>query len=58
MCGLGPHIEGHFLTCYLALLIYRLLQIKLDNKYPVHQIKEALNQASIIPLEQDIFYLN
>lgn len=50
-----PHIEGHFLTCYLALLIYRLLQIKLDNKYPVHQIKEALNQASIIPLEQDIF---
>lgn len=50
-----PHIEGHFLSCYLALTIYRLLQLKLENKYTVSQIKEDLAKASIIPLEQDIF---
>lgn len=50
-----PHIEGHFLSCYLALTIYKLLQLKLENKYTVSQIKEDLAKASIIPLEQDIF---
>jgi transposase len=51
------HIKGHFLTCYLALLFYRLLQFKLDNKYPVHQIKEALNSANSVHLGKGI-YLN
>jgi transposase len=49
------HIKGHFLTCYLALLIYRILQIKLDHKYPVHQIKEDLATVSVISLEKDIW---
>lgn len=51
------HIKGHFLTCYLALLLYRILQIKLENKYPVHQIKEALNGANTVHLGKGI-YLN
>jgi len=51
------HIKGHFLTCYLALLFYRMLQLKLDNKYPVHQIKEALNSANSVHLGKGI-YLN
>ncbi|MCL2522691.1 MAG: IS1634 family transposase [Erysipelotrichales bacterium] len=42
------HIKGHFLTCYLSLLIYRILQIKLENKYPVHKIKAALNSAELV----------
>lgn len=51
------HIKGHFLTCYLALLLYRILQLKLDSKYPVHQIKEALNSANSVHLGKGI-YLN
>ena len=51
------HIKGHFLTCYLALLFYRILQLKLDNKYPVHQIKEALNSANAIKYAKDILIL-
>ncbi len=47
-----PHIEGHFLTCYLALLIYRLLQLKLDNKYPVHRLNESLNQMNTVLFER------
>ena len=49
------HIKGHFLTCYLALTLYRLLQLKLDKPYPVHQIKDALNLASIKELNQSIY---
>jgi len=48
------HIQGHFLTCYLALVLYRLLQLKLDHKVPVHQLKEALNSAKAVLLDQSI----
>ncbi|MFA7144681.1 MAG: IS1634 family transposase [Candidatus Izemoplasmatales bacterium] len=51
------HIQGHFLTCYLALTLYRLLQLKLDKPYPIHQLKEALNSANIIKLNKDIYLL-
>ena len=52
-----PHIEGHFLTCYLALLLYRLLQIKLDNKYPVRKLKESLNQMNAVMFESGLYLL-
>jgi len=52
-----PHIEGHFLTCYLALMLYRLLQLKLNQKYPIHQIKESLNQMNAIMFEQGLYLL-
>jgi transposase len=51
------HIKGHFLTCYLALTLYRLLQLKLDKPYPIHQLKEALNSANVIKLNKDIYLL-
>lgn len=50
-----PHIKGHFLTCYLALTILRILQFKLGNEYPVHQIIEGLKRANCIEISQDIF---
>jgi len=51
------HIKGHFLTCYLALVLYRLLQKKLDNPYPVHQLKEALNSAKAIHLDSGVYLI-
>lgn len=51
------HIKGHFLTCYLALVLYRLLQNKLDKPYPIHQLKEALNSAMAVHLEQSICFI-
>jgi transposase len=50
-------IKGHFLTCYLALVLYRLLQHKLDKPYPIHQLKEALNSAMAVKLEKGIYVL-
>ena len=40
------HIEAHFLTCYLALVLSRVLQHKLDKKYSVGKILESLSNCN------------
>ncbi len=35
-------IKAHFLTCYISLLVYRLLEKKLGNKYTSEQILHTL----------------
>lgn len=40
------HIEAHFLTCYLALVLSRVLQHKLDKKYSVGKILESLGKCN------------
>ena len=41
------HIESHFLTCYIALVLSRVLQHKLDKKYSVGKILEKCNCSNI-----------
>lgn len=38
----NEHIDAHFATCFTALVLIRLLQAKLKNKYPVKQILNSL----------------
>jgi len=38
-------------------VLYRLLQKKLDNPYPVHQLKEALNSAKAIHLDSGVYLI-
>jgi len=52
------HIKGHFLTCYLALVILRLLQHRLEGKRTISQIIDALKQAKMIELEDGIYKMN
>ena len=56
----NPHIDAHFTTCFTALVLIRLLQIKLSNKFPVGQIIHALKSYSCIPVDintyQFIYY--
>lgn len=40
----NEHIDAHFSTCFTALVLIRLLQAKLENKYPVSQILESLRK--------------
>lgn len=35
-------IEAHFMTCFLALFIYRILERKLDEKYTCYEIIDTL----------------
>lgn len=39
-------IKAHFITCFLALVIFRYLGKKLDNKYTVEEIIETLKQMN------------
>ena len=50
------HIEAHFLTCFISLVIMRLLELKLNNKYYSGTIIESLKKYSCSNLEHD-FYL-
>ena len=38
----NEHIDAHFATCFTALVLIRLLQAKLKNKYTVKQILNSL----------------
>lgn len=44
-------IEAHFLICFLSLLIYRILETKLDNKYTAEKIIETLKGMNLTLLE-------
>ena len=51
------HIIGHFLTCFIALTLYRLLQLETKNKYSVNKLKEALNSAVTMKLSKGVYIL-
>ena len=40
-------IKAHFLTCYLALVIYRYIEKKLDEKYTAPDIIDTLREMNI-----------
>lgn len=39
------HIKAHFLTCFVALVIARILEMKMDHKYNITQMLESLKKA-------------
>lgn len=40
----NEHIEGHFATCFTALVLIRLLQSKLGSRYPIGKTIESLRK--------------
>ena len=52
------HIEAHFLTCYLALVLSRVLQHKLDKKYSVSKILESLSKCNCCNEQENIYLFN
>ena len=47
------HIEAHFLTCFVSLVIIRLLEKKLDNKYSIDKIINSLKKCQCIMLTEN-----
>lgn len=47
------HVEAHFLTCYLALVILRLMQKATSHKYSVASIISGLRQVECSHLEDN-----
>lgn len=40
-------IEAHFITCYIALILYRYLEKRLDNKFTCEEILETLQNMNV-----------
>ena len=49
------HIEAHFLTCYIALVLIRVLQHKLNKKYSAGKILESLANCNCFNLQENIY---
>jgi|AGTN01.2.fsa_nt_gi Transposase len=49
------HIESHFLTCFVALVIIRLLQKKFNNKYSAEKILNGLAKTCCANMEGNLF---
>lgn len=45
------HIDAHFATCFTSLVLIRLLQAKLGNRYPAGKIIESLKKYCCVPLD-------
>lgn len=43
-------IEAHFLTCFISLIIYRLLADKLGNRYTVNEIIKTLRNMEVVDI--------
>lgn len=52
------HIEAHFLICFTALLIARILEYVMKNKYSVGTLLDSLKKANCFRLEQNYYVFN
>ena len=50
-------IKAHFLTCYISLLVYRLLEKKLGEEFTCSQILETIRGMNVTLLSKDNGYI-
>ena len=51
----NDHIQAHFLTCFISLVIVRLIEKQLNNKYSFNQIIESIRNYSSVNVDHDIY---
>lgn len=44
-------IEAHFMTCFISLIIYRLLEKELEEKYTCHEILKNLKEMNFFQIK-------
>lgn len=49
------HVEGHFLTCFIALTIARILEMKLNGRYSIEKLLNSLINAQCSLLQQNYY---
>ena len=50
-------IKAHFMTCYISLLVYRLLEKKLNEEYTCEQILDTLKNMQMTLLSKESGYI-
>ena len=49
------HIEAHFLTCFVSLVIARILELRLGRKYYVGRMLESLSKACCTHMQENYY---
>ena len=49
------HIQAHFLTCFVSLVIARILEMKTEHKYSITRILESLSKAECSYVKQNYY---
>ena len=49
------HINAHFLICFIALLVARIVELRLKGKYTIAKITETLRKVACSYLDQNIW---
>lgn len=44
-------IEAHFFTCFIALLVLKIMQRQLHDSFPIGQIRKTLAEMNLVKLE-------
>lgn len=52
------HINAHFLICFIALLILRLVEHRINCKYRAARIVESLRQVTCSHMEENLYIFN
>lgn len=52
------HIKAHFLTCFISLVIARILELKLERKYSIGKIIESLLKCSCSNIQQNYYFFD
>ena len=47
----SERIKAHFMTCFIALIVYRYLEKKLDEKYTCNQLIDCLQEMNFLRFE-------
>ena len=53
----NDRVEGHFLICYMALLLSRILELRLEHKHSVRRIQKSLKGATCRSIHKGIYSL-
>jgi transposase len=48
-------IEGHFLTCFLSLLILRILEMETRGTYSIERLVDSLNKSEVVHLKMNYY---
>lgn len=51
----NEHINAHFLICFIALLIARIVEMRLGGKYTISKITETLQNVACSHLDQNLW---
>jgi transposase len=51
----AEHINAHFLTCFISLLISRIIEMKLNGKYTIDKITETLRKVACSHIDQNVW---